>query len=396
MSIATLRKGVARAQRPEEIVPAGPQAAIRPGLHICFIAPYAWPVISADARIAEIGGAEVQQSLLARLFAANGYRVSMICLDYGQAERTLIDGVTVHKAYRQADGVPVLRYFHPRLTTMWRAIQQADADVYYCRAAGGLLYFVTEFCRRRGKRSIYAGASDVDFAADLRGKIRYARDRWLYRRGLGRVDAIVAQNEAQRASCRANVGREALVIPSCYVPPHGMPRSRAGEDVLWVGMIRTHKRPELALELARRLPHRRFVMVGGPGLSGGALYERIRREAASLPNVEMTGFLPLAEVESRFDAARVLVNTSTIEGMPNTFLQAWARGVPTLGTVDVGTPVHTYFSDLDEGARRIEALITDRSAWELASARSREYFERSHSGAETLRRYGELFEALTS
>jgi glycosyltransferase involved in cell wall biosynthesis len=292
--------------------------------------------------------------------------------------------------------VPVLRYLHPRLTTMWRAIQQADADVYYCRAAGGLLYFVAEFCRRRGKRSIYAGASDVDFAADLRGKIRYARDRWLYRRGLERVDAIVAQNEAQRASCRANVGREALVIPSCYVPPRNMARTRTGERVLWVGMIRTHKRPELLLELARRLPHRRFVMVGGPGLSGGALYERIRREAASLPNVEMTGFLPLAQVESHFDAARVLVNTSSIEGMPNTFLQAWARGVPTLGTVDVGTPVHTCFSDLDEGARRIEALFADRSAWQAASVRSREHFERTHSGAETLRRYGELFEALTS
>jgi glycosyltransferase involved in cell wall biosynthesis len=161
-------------------------------------------------------------------------------------------------------------------------------------------------------------------------------------------------------------------------------------------MIRTHKRPELALELARRLPHRRFVMVGGPGLSGAALYERIRREAASLPNVEMTGFLPLSEVEGRFDAARVLVNTSSIEGMPNTFLQAWARGVPTLGTVDVGAAVHTYFSDLDEGARRIEGLFVSRASWELASRLSREHFERTHSGTETLKRYGALFEALTA
>jgi glycosyltransferase involved in cell wall biosynthesis len=391
------RRGVAPADRPEDLVPAGTDCAARARPHVCFVAPYAWPVISADPHIAEVGGAEVQQATLARLFAANGYRVSMICLDYGQPDTTVIDGVTVHKAFRLQAGVPVLRFLHPRLTTMWRMLCNVDADIYYCRAAGMLLGFVAEFCRRHGKRSIYAGASDMDFVPDLGGKIRYARDRWLYHRGLARVDAIVAQNEVQRASCLATHGREALVIPSCYKRPENRDGTPAhGDCVLWVGMTLPPKRPELLLELAKRLPHRRFVMVGGPGRSGAALFERIRREATRLPNVDVKGFLPLAQVESWFDAARVLVNTSFSEGMPNTFLQAWARGVPTLGTVDVGTPAHTQFGDVDEGARKIEALFASRTTWECASRRCREHFERTHSGTETLRRYGRLFDELTT
>jgi glycosyltransferase involved in cell wall biosynthesis len=366
-------------------------------VHICFVAPHAWPVFSADPHIAEVGGAEVQQAILARLLGAHGYRVSMICLDYGQPDGTVIDGVTVHKAFRPHAGVPVLRFLYPRLTTMWRLLRNVDADIYYCRAAGMLAGVVVEFCRRHGKRSIFAGASDMDFVADLSGKMRYARDRWLYRRGLAQVDRIVAQNELQRASCLATYGREALVIPSCYEPPQKRGAAPAVRDcVLWVGTMRAGKQPELLLELAKRLPHRRFVMVGGPGRGDAALFERIRSDAAGLANVEFTGFLPLAQVESRFDAARVLVNTSDYEGMPNTFLQAWARGVPTLATVDVGTPVHKQFADVDEGAREIEALFANPALWEHASRRCREHFERTHSGAETLKRYRRIFEELAA
>lgn len=396
MSIARMSGPGAAAQgRPREAARAPRTHAPRARPSLCFVAPHAWPVFSGDTRIAEIGGAEVQQSILARLFAAGGYRVSMICLDYGQPDGAVVDGVTVHKAYRWEAGVPVLRFLHPRLTRMWRALGDADADIYYCRSAGMLVGLVVEFCRRHGKRSIYAGASDMDFLPALRKKIRYARDRWLFRRGLARVDRIVAQNEAQRASCLATYGREAHVIPSCYqLPAASAARRTLRDSVLWAGTFRADKRPELFLQLAARLPQRRFVIVGGPGRGEAALFERIRREAARCANVEVTGFLPLAQVESRFDAARVLVNTSVYEGMPNAFLQAWARGVPTVATVDVGTPVHKQFAGVEEGAREIEALFADQESWVRASRRCREYFEANHSGAETLERYGRLFDEL--
>ncbi|HZE61723.1 MAG TPA: glycosyltransferase family 4 protein [Burkholderiales bacterium] len=353
-------------------------------------------MFSRDPNIQVVGGAEVQQCVIARLLADNGYRVSMISFDYGQPSPVLVDGVTVYKSFRESAGIPVLRFLHPRLTSTWQVLREVDADVYYQRSSAMWTGVIAEFCRRYGKRSIYAGASDRDFEIGQE-QIVLGRDRWLYRRGIARVDRVIAQNPFQRESCRRNHKRDAIVIPSCYeLAKDAKPGN--GDRVLWVGTIHGYKRPEILLEIAQRLPHRKFVMIGGPSIGGERLkagyYEAIRDRAAGLPNVEFTGFLPLAGVEPWFDRARLLVLTSVYEGMPNVFLQAWARGVPTVATVDVGAPVNTVFTDAAQGAAKVEALLGNNALWSQASADSLAHFERNHSSTEVLARYARLLEEL--
>jgi glycosyltransferase involved in cell wall biosynthesis len=346
-----------------------------------------------------VGGAEVQQALLVRLLTRAGHRVSVISLDFGQPHRAQVDGAVVHKTFRPAEGIPVVRFLHPRLTSIWRALREVDADVYYQRSASMLTGVVAEFCRRHGKRSIYAGASDTDFVPGQH-LIRLARDRWLYQHGLRSVDRIVVQNPAQLAACRQHYGREARLIPSSYERPSAQRLHARGERVLWVGTVQPAKRPELVLEIARRLPQRRFVMIGGPGygqlLTRNGYFEHIRDQAAALPNVEFKGFLAFEEADAWFDQARVFVNTSLHEGMPNTFLQAWSRGVPTLATVDVGAPVYSIFQEPAAAASEIERLFTDAAYWETRSSACRAYFERKHSPQSVLAQYHELLAELAT
>jgi glycosyltransferase involved in cell wall biosynthesis len=351
---------------------------------VCFVAPTTWPLLARSASIPVLGGAELQQALVAKTLARRGYDVSMISMDYGQPDGCERDGIRIHNMHAPDAGVPVVRFVHPRLTSLWRALKRADADVYYQRTAAAQTGFLAAFCRLHRRRSIHAGASDVDFMPG-RQDIAFARDRWLYEYGLRNVDAVFAQNPSQVENLRKHYGRDAVLVPNCYEAPPGAKADPRGY-VLWVARLRAQKRPELLIEMARRMPRHRFVIVGGPdqGARGQAYEQGIRAAAAAVPNVEVTGFVPFERADRLFDGARVVVNTSTYEGFPNTFLQAWARGVPTVGFVDTGSraagePVYEVAADLDHACASVRRLMEDAAAWERASRRVLKHFRARHS-----------------
>lgn len=352
--------------------------------HVCFVAPTTWPVLARDPDIRLVGGAEVQQSMIAPALARRGYRVSMVCLDYGQPDPAVVEGVTVHKIHKPDEGLPVLRFLHPRLTSMWSALKRIDADVYYQRTAAIATAVVAKFCRVHGRHSIYAGASDVDFVPGEED-IRFARDRRIFEWGVRHIDQVIVQNDVQQATLREHYGRAGLHIPSCFAPPPGARADPRGY-VLWAATLRPTKRPEILLEIARRLPQYRFVMIGGPdpGRRAEDYMRSVAQAAARLPNVEVKGFIPFAEADRWFDGARLFVNTSLYEGFPNTFLQAWSRGVPTVGFVDTGSrqdgePVYDIVSDMGAASGKVERLMRDDLAWRAASQRVAAHFAACHS-----------------
>lgn len=378
---------------------ATPLSSPRP-VRICFVAPNLYPVLAGARDIPVIGGAEFRQSVLARAFASAGYEVSAVTQDFGQPDGDRIDGVRILKTHAPQAGIPVLRYIHPRLSSVMRLVREAKADVYYQSCASHLTGALAWHCRRTGVRSVYGGASDTDF---MRGheRLKYARDRWLFRWGLEHVDAIIAQTERQAALVRQHYRREARIIPSPYVLP-ARAREQRADLVLWVGGIRRVKRPDRFIALARRFPQYRFRMIGGAvgdDNESRGYFESIRNEAASVGNLDFLGFLPLEEVEPHFDEARVFINTSEHEGFPNTFLQAWARGIPTVSFFDAGarqdgTRPFLWVADQAEAAAGLLRLLVDERAWCTLSELCRSHFAASHSTKHVVEAYAGLFRDL--
>lgn len=354
------------------------------GSTICFVSPHLYPILAPEAGIPFAGGAEVQQSLIVEGLLGLGYRVSAITLDYGQPDGCVVNGIRVYKAFRPLAGLKGLRFFHPRLSGLWRALRRADADIYYVRTAGMLAGVVASYCSLHDRKFVYAGASDLDFSPG-NYLIRYRRDVMLYEWGLRKADRVLVQNELQKQSLKENFGINGVLVQNIGKNSDHRACWNSGK-VIWLGAIRAGKKPLRFIELAHNNPDIRFVLVGGPGAEPDQqeLWAQVRAEATAINNLVLAGHVHYVDVGKMLATASVLVNTSDHEGFPNTFLEAWAMGMPTISMVRLDVGGNRAFpgitvANMDEMASEVCRLLANEHVWREASERCltafRQHFE---------------------
>ena len=378
--------------------PATTTPGAAPG-RICFVGLGNLPVLAREYSDHRAGGAELQQTLLARALARRAWPVSMVVADHGQPDEAVWDGVRTYKAYRPKEGIPVVRFLHPRWTKLVAAMRRADADIYYTSCAGGHLGQVVLFARSRGRKVVFRVASDSD--CDPRTLlVRYWRDRKLYGWGLKRADLVLAQTPAQQAALERNFGVSSDVIDPLFETAGGRPPFAARDiAVLWIGNLRPLKRPGLLLDVAARLPDLSFHLIGGPMPGAEAFFAQVRQRAAALPNVTFHGFVPQHRIGDYVERARVLVSTSETEGFPNTYLQAWSRGTPVVAFIDPGQLISRHglgvvVSDAQALHAALAKLAGEPEEWRSASAHSCRYIDGRADEQQTVGTYVEALSEL--
>jgi glycosyltransferase involved in cell wall biosynthesis len=342
---------------------------------ICFVGLNNLAVLAPEHDRSGIAGEPLQQTLLATAIARRGYDVSMVVADHGQPDGASWERVRTYKAFSKKAGLPILRFVHPRWTGLWSALKRADADVYYASCAGALPGQVAMFCARRGKRFVFRVASDSDcMPGSLMIKNWYWRDKWMYQQALRLADSILVQSARQQELLLNNFGAHSSIAPLLV----DAGRSDIGFqdrdiDALWVANLRAVKRPDVLLDVAEQSPALRFHMAGGPLPSALELFRTSQSRATDL-GVHFHGALAYRETNALYGRARVFVNTSDVEGFPNTYVQAWASGTPVVAFFDpdeviaregLGATVTTR----GQMAEAVQRLARDESAWRATHAR---------------------------
>jgi glycosyltransferase involved in cell wall biosynthesis len=275
------------------------------------------------------GGAETQFLLLSRALAERGVAVCVVVYDVPgtqiPASATGVN-VLVRSPYRAGGGH--WRRFSEVAAT-GAAVRRVDARVIVGRTAGPHVGLVALFAKLARRRFVYSSAHILDFSFEA--LLASRRDRLLFRIGVALADVVIVQTEEQRLLCERRFGKPAIVIRSIAEPAAVSEGER--EAFLWVGRIERNKQPLEFVELARALPQARFWMVASPSPNAKEsvrLAQEVEAAAAALPNLDVLPPRPRAELLGLMARAVAVVSTSEAEGMPNIFLEGWARGIPAL------------------------------------------------------------------
>ncbi|MCP4609801.1 MAG: glycosyltransferase family 4 protein [Planctomycetes bacterium] len=362
------------------------QSNLKPS--VCFVSLDNFAALMDDSTFGHIGGAEIQQALLGRELAKREYRVSFVTRDHGQDDEMKIEGMCIIKAYDQNVGIRVLRFLYPRLTSLWRAMRRADADIYYQRTSDSFTGIVAAFCRRYHRKFVFAVASDASCLISL-PYCTARHERVFCRYGIRRANLIIAQTVTQKKLLHENFGVDSMVIPNCA--PDNRHCSGGTEaaalsrrrHLLWVGGFNPVKRLELLLDAAEQLQDLQFVVIGD-GNSESEYVRHLRSRAKSIPNVTLHGNVPHADVHQFYQQTTALICTSSAEGFPNTFLEAWSHCLPIVTTFDPDGIISSQGlgkvgKDVPELVAGIRELLNSPEQLQEISQKARQFYLKNYA-----------------
>jgi glycosyltransferase involved in cell wall biosynthesis len=306
-------------------------------MKVCFISPLGYGLYNRHSGY-QFGGAEVQFFLLAHALASDPeFQVTVLTTVRENPGSERHDALTIVKRLggnRLANGS--LRGYASAFLEMRRALRDIGAAVYLHAGAGVEVGAYALICRLLRRRFIFVVASSADLRkpnGQVQGPLA-----WLYSLGIRLADAVVCRTNEQLEWLRIRYGRKGVLIRSGHRFPEHVPESLVRLEkttILWVGRMHPLKQPGMFLDLAERLPKEQCVMVIMRDPAHEDLARAVRARAVAMENVMVCEDVPFNEMEKVFERAKLIVNTSTYEGFPNTFVQAAMHGTPILSwTVD--------------------------------------------------------------
>jgi glycosyltransferase involved in cell wall biosynthesis len=293
---------------------------------------------------------------------------------------------TGQAAVEQLDGMTVLSFPMNRPWAARELLRRADADIYHSQHPS---YSTSLAMDAMPDRVHLITFRDPKFFRDMLVELRYpsrshfrALLAWLYESY--RVSGAVRRADGVFA-CALDVGtkvRHGFRLPSdppflaspIAVPPTA-PRKSRRPTVCFVARWDRRKRPELFFELARRRPDVRFVAAGA---GQDSEYDaELRRRYGGLPNLVMPGFIDQFSgngLSELLGESWILANTAEREGLPTSFLEAFAHGCAILSRVNPDNLVRRFgeVAQADAFGEGLDRLLVG-DAWRGRGEAGRRY-----------------------
>ncbi|SDQ67843.1 Glycosyltransferase involved in cell wall bisynthesis [Quadrisphaera sp. DSM 44207] len=233
-----------------------------------------------------------------------------------------------------------------------------DFDVVHYHAVGPGL--VSPLSRARRRSAVVLTVHGLDFAREKWGPGARLALQLSARMSAYLPDRTIVVAEALREHYRAAYGVETSYVPNGVTPAEAEESLfdlaelgvKRGDYLLSVGRLVPEKGTHLLLEAFTALPpgaRPGLLAVGGASYTGDYV-QRLAALAQGVPDAHLPGFLYGEQLRTAYEGARIFVQSSTLEGMPLTVLEAAAHGLP-LVLSDI--PVHVQLLGSDRPGGRL-------------------------------------------
>ena len=369
------------------------------GLKICILSEYAYSLIAGEG--STFGGAELQMTLLAKELIKRSYDVSFVTFEKSSRIAETIEGMKVFNPFKIENSGH--KYLFPQnVYKLFKILNKINADVYIMKGRAPLSSMIAFFVNIKNAVFLQLASSDKHINEYI--KIKGLKDfKKLFNRfGIKYSDYIICQTYHQKNLLKQTIGKEGKVIKNLYLSPkiEYSPNTASTLKVLWVGRIVPEKRAELFLKLAKNIPDYKFVMIGGPSVANPEYYNKIKKEANKIDNIEFKGFVPHDKISKYYNESILLINTSPNEGFPNSFLEAWGYKIPvvTLGFDPDGIicklELGFHSKDFEEFVKNTYKLLKNKNLRVKMGNNGRKYVEEEHSINHIIGQYEQIFDEI--
>lgn len=379
---------------------------------------HAIPFFDATAK-GPVGGMETRASIFARGLAKAGWSVNLYVARKLREKDLVVDGICL-RSYRtflqrleswvaprfaKRWWFPVLHlkvweltlvvtiplYFASKLLpSRWsnRFVGANRPDIVICFGVSDISASVVRQCQEIDKPFVLMLASDSDLSADYteyaKGQNDYGAKKTNCWYVIAHASLIVVQTDYQKELLTQRFGRDGVIVRNpAPRPPVVETSKKVDRDIiLWVGRAENVcKRPMLCLEVARQVPEANFLMVANP--FDPDVWSALVAQRPG--NVTLLASVTPDAMWAYFWQARMCINTSLYEGLPNVFLQAGMTDTPviSLGVDPDGMFMHhgagiCAGGDFDRFTRAVREIWHDQKQASQLGHKLRNFVESSH------------------
>lgn len=413
-------------------------------LKICIVALNAYPAIDPTIP-GGIGGIETRSWMFARgLAARDDCEVTFVVRHTGALKQAVYDGVQMKLLYdplyaareslalrlTRKSTFPYVGLKQPRLSdaltlpliALQKAVfrkpdpclpsrfyQEIEADLFltFGVQSNSATVIASAHASKRPAALFLGSDGDLDerYLREENFVSTYHDSAQACRWAIANADQILCQTVSQQQKLQA-FGRTAFLIQNPFDLDEWDSLLKTDSELpllkkvqrfaLWVGRAENvHKRPVDLLALARLCPEIPFVMILNK--RDDSVEAETKRDAPG--NVHIIEKVPFQQMPALMKKAAVLVNTSSLEGFPNTYLQAAATGTPVASLnveqefLERSKAGACAGGDLDRLAQLVRQYRENpRPAEEIQAARA--YVESHHSLKEQARQLATVLRQL--